>query len=279
MTQILSSAHVHTTFCDGKTPARHMAKRAYEIGFVSLGFTSHAPQTFDPGYCIDPSREDDYKKEIRAIQGEYSGKMAIYLGIERDLFSCADAKDYDYFIASVHYFKNHDGSYTSIDGQAADLLGYVNEYCDGSGLKMAKQYYSMFRDYVLESRPAIIGHFDLLRYNNGVLHMYDEGSKEYRMMALDALRAMFDTNALLEVNTGGVARGYMSEPYPDRFLLKEWKNWGGEVIINSDCHDAKLLDVGYSQAIDILDFLGFDHVVRLNQFPPKGMWERISLKR
>ena len=133
MTQILSSAHVHTTFCDGKTPARHMAKRAYEMGFVSLGFTSHAPQTFDPGYCIDPSREDDYKKEIRAIQGEYSGKMAIYLGIERDLFSCADAKDYDYFIASVHYFKNHDGAYTSIDGQAADLLGYVNEYCGGNG--------------------------------------------------------------------------------------------------------------------------------------------------
>ncbi len=278
MTQILSSAHVHTTFCDGKTPARDMAKRAYEMGFVSLGFTSHAPQKFDPGYCIDPSREDDYKMEIRGIQSQYSGKMAIYLGIERDLFSCVNVTDYDYFIASVHYFKNPDGTYTSIDGSATDLLGYVNEYCGGSGLKMAQQYYSMFRDYVLESKPAIIGHFDLLRYNNGILHMYDEGSKEYRMMALESLKAMFDTKALLEVNTGGVARGYMSEPYPDKFLLKEWKTWGGEVIINSDCHDAKLLDTGFYQAQEILKELGFDHVVRLNKDPENGMWERISLK-
>ena len=65
---ILSSAHVHTTYCDGKTPAAEMAKRAWELGFVSLGFTSHAPQTFDPGYCIDPAREEDYKAEIRALK-------------------------------------------------------------------------------------------------------------------------------------------------------------------------------------------------------------------
>lgn len=64
MEKILSSAHVHTTFCDGKTPAREMAKKAYEMGFVSLGFTSHAAQTFDPGYCIEPAREKDYIKEM-----------------------------------------------------------------------------------------------------------------------------------------------------------------------------------------------------------------------
>ena len=63
---ILSCAHVHTTYCDGKTPAADMAKRAFDLGFLSLGFSSHAPQTFDPGYCIDPAREADYKAEIRA---------------------------------------------------------------------------------------------------------------------------------------------------------------------------------------------------------------------
>ena len=76
-------------------------------------------------------------------------------------------------------------------------------------------------------------------------------------MALDALRDMYETNAFLEVNTGGVARGYMKAPYPAPFLLKKWKEWGGEVIINSDCHDAKLLDAGYSQAKDILLSLGY----------------------
>ena len=88
---------------------------------------------------------------------------------------------------------------------------------------------------------------------------------------------MHETGALLEVNTGGVARGYMSEPYPAAFLLKEWRTWGGEVIINSDCHDAKLLDAGYTQAEEILLFLGYDHVVRLSPNPEEGMWERIGL--
>lgn len=96
-------------------------------------------------------------------------------------------------------------------------------------------------------------------------------------MALDSLRAMSETKALLEVNTGGVARGYMSEPYPAAFLLKEWKAWGGEVIINSDCHDAKLLDTGFIKAQELLLSLGYEYVVRLSSNPEKGMWERVRL--
>ena len=277
MRHILSSAHVHTTFCDGKTTAQDMAQTAYEMGFVSLGFTSHAPQTFDPAHCIAPLREGDYKNEIRRIQQEYKGCMAVYLGIERDMFSCADPTDYDYFIASMHYFSRPDGSYSGVDAPAEIMQKYVDECCGGNGLHMAKRYFSQFRDYVLESKPAIIGHFDLVRYNNAALHLYDENSSAYRIMALDALRAMFETNALLEVNTGGVARGYMSEPYPAAFILKEWKAWGGEVIINSDCHDAKLLDAGYFQAEELLLSLGYEHVVRLSPNPEKEMWERIGL--
>lgn len=277
MKKILSSAHVHTTFCDGKTSAQDMAQSAYEMGFVSLGFTSHAPQTFDSAHCIAPSREGDYKKKIRQIQQEYKGCMAVYLGIERDMFSCTDSKDYDYFIASMHYFRRPDGSYSGVDAPPESMQKYVNECCGGNGLEMAQRYFSLFRDYVLEVKPAIIGHFDLVRYNNAVLHLYDEDSSVYRIMALDSLRAMSETKALLEVNTGGVARGYMSEPYPAAFLLKEWKAWGGEVIINSDCHDAKLLDTGFIQAQELLLSLGYEYVVRLSSNPEKGMWERVRL--
>lgn len=162
-------------------------------------------------------------------------------------------------------------------GKEAEIKKYVNECCGGNGLEMAQRYFSLFRDYVLESKPAIIGHFDLVRYSNVALHLYDEDSSAYRIMALDALRVMLETNALLEVNTGGVARGYMSEPYPAAFLLKEWKAWGGEVIINSDCHDAKFLDAGYIQAEEILLSLGYEHVVRLSPNPEKEMWERVGL--
>ena len=215
---------------------------------------------------------------IWRVQQEYKGRMAIYLGIEREMLSCSDTKDYDYFIASVHYFTRPDGSHSGVDAPSDVIQKYVNECCGGDGLKMAEQYFSLFRDYVIESKPAIIGHFDLVRYNNSILHLYDEESSEYRLMALEALRAMSETNALLEVNTGGVARGYMTAPYPSAFLLKEWKAWGGEVIINSDCHDSRLLNAGYKQAEDILLSIGYDHVVRLSPEPEKEMWERVKIR-
>ena len=50
------------------------------------------------------------------------------------------------------------------------------------------------------------------------------------------------------------------------------------MIINSDCHDARLLDAGYDQAVENLLSIGYDHVVRLSPNPEKGMWERIELK-
>ena len=88
---------------------------------------------------------------------------------------------------------------------------------------------------------------------------------------------MRGTDALLEVNTGGVARGYMTSPYPAPFLLNAWREWGGEVIINSDCHDARLLDTGYEQAEELLLSLGYDHTIRLSSCPERGMWEQVPL--
>ena len=278
MSRVLSSAHVHTTFCDGRSTAEEMARTAYELGFVSLGFSSHAPQTFDHAYCIDPAREDEYIAEIRRIQKEYEGRMAVYLGIERDLQSCADPEKYDYFIAAVHYYMKPDGSFCAVDGPAEAVQRYVDEYCGGDGLKMAQQYFSMMRDYVTGSKPQIIGHFDLIKYNNSRLHLYDEDAPAYRNMALEALRAMRETDALLEVNTGGIARGYMDDPYPSEFLLRAWKEWGGEVIINSDCHFAKLLDAAYDKAEQLLLSVGYDHALRLSRYPDKGMWETFSLR-
>ena len=271
---ILSSAHVHTTYCDGKTPAADMARGALEKGFVSLGFTSHAPQHFDFPYCIHPDREDEYKAEIRALKKEYEGRMTIYLGIERDYYSCADPRNYEFYIASVHYLKYGDGHHAPIDGSPDTLARYVREECGGDGLLMARRYYALLQSYVIESRPPIIGHFDLVRKNNSRLHFFDESTPAYRRLALETLEAMAGTGALLEVNTGAIARGTLSTPYPEPFLLTAWKQWGGEVIVNSDCHDVRFLDCYYDESEALLRSLGYDHAVRLGR---DQLWERFPL--
>ena len=273
MSLTLSSAHVHTTFCDGKTPAPEMAKAAFEKGFVSLGFSSHAPQDFDPPCCVDPQQEPAYQAQIHALQKEYQGRMTVYLGLERDYYACVSAKDYDFYIASVHYLKVP-GDYSAVDGSAEDVQAYVDAHCGGDGLLWARRYFDLLRDYVTADRPPIIGHFDLVRKNNARLHLYDEDSAAYQLLALDALRPMAETGALLEVNTGGMARGYLPTPYPAAFLLREWKAWGGEVTVTSDCHNVKFLDAYYNEAEALLRSLGYDHAVRLGK---TEKWERYAL--
>ncbi len=274
MSLTLSSAHVHTTFCDGKTPAPDMARAACEKGFLSLGFSSHAPQDFDPGYCIEPAREEEYKALVRSLREEYAGRMTVYLGVERDLYSCVSPDGYDYYLAAVHYFRHPDGHHTPIDGRPEKLLSYVDACCGGDGLEMARRYFALLRDYVVSAHPPIIAHFDLIRKNNAALRLYDEDGEPYRRMALDALRPMADTGALLEVNTGAIARGYLTTPYPAPFLLKAWKEWGGEVIVNSDCHDMRYLDTHFAESEALLRSLGYDHAVRLGK---STLWERYSL--
>ncbi len=270
---VLSCAHVHTPFCDGKNPASEIARAAWEKGFVSLGFSSHAPQLFDPECCVAPDREEAYKAEIRALGREYAGRMAIYLGIERDEYACVSPADYDYYIASVHYLPLN-GEYVAIDGDPRDFCRLIREGCGGDPLVLAKRYFDHVREYVVRDRPPIIGHFDLLRKNNARAPMFDEDSPVYRALALEALEAMKDSGAFLEVNTGGMARGLLTSPYPAAFLLSAWKDWGGEVIINSDCHRVQFLDASFDEAEALLRSLGYDHAVRLGR---TALWERYAL--
>ena len=74
---------------------------------------------------------------------------------------------------------------------------------------------------------------------------------------MEALHAADPKETLLEINTGGVARGYRKHPYPAPFLLKEWKDMGGRVIITSDSHRAETILFGYREAAEVAKAAGF----------------------
>ena len=68
---------------------------------------------------------------------------------------------------------------------------------------------------------------------------------------------------LLEINTGGVARGYRTAPYPALFLLREWREMGGRVILTADAHRADAVVYGYDQAAALAVAVGFSHAAVL----------------
>ena len=83
-------------------------------------------------------------------------------------------------------------------------------------------------------KPPILGHIDLITKLNAGNRFFDESAPRYKQAALEALHTTDPQATVLEINTGGVARGYRDAPYPALFLLKEWRAMGGRVILTSD---------------------------------------------
>ena len=51
-----------------------------------------------------------------------------------------------------------------------------------------------------------------------------------------------------EINTGAIARGLRTVPYPAEFILDEIKRLGGRIIVTSDCHFRDKLTTWFDEA-------------------------------
>ncbi len=274
--RVKSTPHAHTTFVDGRSTVEEMAAEAFRRGFISLGFSEHASQPFDKNYCLDARSEKDYQASVRNAQSAYAGRMPVALGIERDLFSTAERAQYQYVIGSVHYLPLS-GEYIAVDG---DLTGVVRLWREGflqDGLKMARAYYERLAEYVKSYRPDIIGHADLITKHNQGNRFFDEGDGRYLNIAREALECMAESGAMLEVNTGAMARGSMSRPYPQIELLRFWREKKGRVILSSDCHDAAKIDFGYDMAYKCVEAAGFQSVWALSAKEGGPLFEEFAL--
>lgn len=260
MAILLSSPHVHTRWCDGQSSAEETVLAALDRGFVSIGFSSHAVQDFDPGYCIAPEREQDYIAEVRQVQQKYAGRIRVWLGMERDCFSTADRGLYEYVLASVHYLP-HEGNYIPVDGAPEDVQRYIQEACGGDGAEMALRYYRLMGTYLAAYKPDIIGHFDIVNKHNLDNILFDPEDPRVRRAAHDALEQAFAGCRLMEVNTGSVVRNRNGGmPYPSLSLLKRWRDMGGEVILSSDCHLASQIDGGYGKGLQLMREAGYSRM-------------------
>lgn len=262
MTKILSSPHNHTRFVDGKDTPAEMARAAFERGFVSFGFSEHARQPFDHSYCLSEAGEADYRAEVTALRGEYAGRMKVWLGIERDRYALVDRNEYDYVIGALHYL-GCEGGYISVDSTGESVRRLIDRAYGGDPYRMAADYFRQCAEYAAAYRPDIVAHFDLVRKLNPGFGFFDESDPRYTGPALEALERVAAAGALLELNTGAIARGYQKLPYPAPFLLRRWRELGGRAIVSGDCHDARALDCAFDLCAEQLLDAGFREVWRL----------------
>ena len=269
MKKYTQNLHTHGTFCDGKDDYEATVLRAMELGFTSIGFSGHSYMSYSPAYSMSVEGTEEYKKVVRALAKKYEGQIDVLCGIEFDMYSEDSLVGYDYIIGSVHYLKL-DGKYVGFDRSADEVQSVIKEYFGGDGMKFAKKFYETVCELPKYAKFDIVGHFDQITKNIEKRNLFDTTSKEYRNYALEALHTVAENCNVFEINTGAISRGYRTTPYLEPFILREIKSIGGGIVISSDCHDNRYLDIHFDESLELARSCGFTEVLTLekNGFVP-----------
>lgn len=239
-----SNYHTHTCFCDGKNTPEELVLEAIRLGCPEIGLSGHIHTVFDSSFCMSKESTRAYVDAVRAARKTYGDQIKIWLGVEQDYYAQESTQGYDYVIGAVHYVKK-DGCYLPVDESKECQIANAERFYNGDFYGFVEDYYTAIADVYRKTGCQIIGHFDLIAKFNRDQDLFDPQHPRYQAAAQKALDALMDTPAVLEVNTGAIARGYTAEPYPAKDILHRWLAAGKKTVFSSDCHSAEQLLFGY----------------------------------
>ncbi|MCL2600441.1 MAG: histidinol-phosphatase [Treponema sp.] len=286
-----SSLHNHTAFCDGENDVETMCRSAFEKGLSSIGFSAHAPvgkTGLETDWHLKDARLAEYMDDVRAAGRRWEGKIAVYLGLELDyikgLRSAMDGDirelvlqgSLDFLIGSVHYIVPPNGNLltvVTVDESLEQLEEKIQANLGGDGQAMMNIYWDSVLEMVGLGGFDIVGHLDLVKKHNGKGRWFDEEGQAYLQRAEEAVRAIAGAGLVVEVNTGGMNRGYLDEPFPSLSILRLLRRHDVPVMINADAHREADLDGHYREAGLFLREAGYtSHVLFEGRSGGKPVW-------
>lgn len=268
---ITSNFHTHTVYCDGKDTPEELVKKALEIGFTSLGFSSHSYCIMDKDITLSPEKLKKYCEEIDVLKEKYKGKIKIFKGIEQDYFSHPITEKFDYVIGAVHYIKKN-GEFYAVDLSKENSMWVIENIFGGEYDAFAEEYFETLCDVVDKTGADIIAHIDLVSKfseKNGFGQ-----SDRYLHAAEKTVKTLVRYGKPFEINTGAMSRGAKSIPYPTPEILKMIKENGGKIAFSSDCHDKNYL----AHAFDTAEKLALDAGFKTYCIITENGIEEISIK-
>jgi histidinol-phosphatase (PHP family) len=259
---MLATFHTHSLFCDGIMIPEDYIVSAIEKGFSSIGISSHAPVLFETCWTMKPERLQDYIETVLGLKEKYRGRIQVYLGLETDFYPGAvDYRSYpglDYTIGSVHFIYHAAGQrYMALDGTPEEFIETRDVVFKGEVQALIEKYYKLLTEMLRRQPPAILGHLDVLKKNNAGSRFFIETESWYRKAVEEALDAVSEQKVIVEVNTGGIARGYTTEMYPSDWVLARMRERDIPVVLSSDAHRPEKIDACFPQAVEKLKALGF----------------------
>lgn len=248
--------HTHSVFCDGKDTPERMVQAAIALGFDSIGFSGHGYTPADERYCMTPEKTEQYIQVVGGLKEQYADRICIFCGVEYDMFSQWPLEDFDYAIGAMHYL-DIDGTMVEFDSSQENVAKLIEKWFDGDGMAYALQYYKTLAKLPEYGKFDVLGHMDIITRHCENTAFFNEDDPVYRKAALDALDALQGQIPRFEVNTGAIARGRRTTPYPAPFLLDALREREFGAVISADCHDCRMLDKNFDQARRLLWKHGF----------------------
>ena len=290
--KMLTNYHTHHAACDGKQEAQDYVLEALRKGFTALGFSSHAPLPFPNRWTLPKEKCAAYCAQVRRLAELYAGRIEIYLGLEIDFISgefgrhpyALDGfspesslswppRGLDYYIGSVHVFPVPKApgkpAYRELDHIVEDYEAIRDENYGGDMEAFAAGYYGYVRELCEKYRPPVLGHLDLIKKNNPGEKFFREDEAWYKDLVRSLVPVIAEAGSIVEVNTGGLARGRTAAVYPSPWILAMLREANVPIMLNSDAHTPENLDAYYDMARDIILKAGYT-VVRVLR---KNGWE------
>ncbi len=268
-----SNLHTHGKYSDGVGELEEFVKSAISFNMSSLGFSTHSPVPFINDWSMKKSNISMYINDVLSLKKKYQNKLPIYLGMELDYIENIDVKEYidftklplDYYIGAVHYiYLSKEDSYKCVDDSFVvfeDIL--INEFKNDMKVMYTK-YFETYREMIKKYKPPILAHLDLIKKNNKDNKYFSEDEINYVKQIHETLKVIKQSECVLEINTGGMARGYTSEPYPSLWILKECNKLGIKITINADAHKPEMVNYNFKLAYDYAKKAGYEYFHQFN---------------
>ncbi|MFW6344040.1 MAG: histidinol-phosphatase HisJ [Sediminispirochaetaceae bacterium] len=278
---MITNYHTHSSFCDGKGQLEDYVKYALSRGFHALGFSGHAPLPFPNDWTMNEENLSTYIREVLALKERYRDSLEICLGLETDYLDKKHnpahpkykALGLDYQIGSVHHLYSPERTeFLQVDYTKEELELLLKDTFDKDIKALVSTYYRMVREMVQTGGFEILGHLDLVKKQNRGNVYFDETEKWYKREIEKTLETVAETDVILEINTGAMARGYTAEPYPSPWIIDRAAELKIPVTINSDAHRPEWLDYGFEEAENLARAAGYSSKIVYTE----GEWREIG---
>lgn len=270
---MIANYHSHSNYCDGSSPLEEYIIAAINLGFDAYGFSSHAPLPFPCQWAMPLNQLQDYFRRISYLKEKWQDEILIFKSLEIDYIpsimgpnhSMLKSLPLDYTIGSVHFIEQFsDGTPWAVDSSHRKFLIGLEEIFKGDIIRLVKKYYSNTRKMVREETPTIVGHLDKIKMHNLYQPHFDESEAWYQEEIEYTLNTIKTSGSFIEINTRGMYRSKSKSMYPSNWILEKIKEKSIPIVLNSDAHMPSEINLGFDEALILLQAIGFTHLKNFN---------------